>query len=66
MGILQYLTVLYLSFKDLEFNKLFYILFALLVYFQSQKLFKNINDIKFSKYINLIATLWFGNLVTYF
>ena len=67
MGILQYLTVLYLSFKDLEFNKLFYILFALLIYFPSQKLFKNINDIKFSKYINLIALLYgLVILVTYF
>ena len=67
MGILQYLTVLYLSFKDLEFNKLFYILFALLIYFPSQKLFKNINDIKFSKYINLIALLYgLVILVNYF
>ena len=67
MGILQYLTVLYLSFKDLEFNKLFYILFAILIYFPSQKLFKNINDRKFSKYINLIALLYgLVILVTYF
>ena len=67
MGILQYLTVLYLSFKDLEFNKLFYIIFAILIYFPSQKLFKNINDRKFSKYINLIALLYgLVILVTYF
>ncbi len=67
MGILQYLTVLYLSFKDLEFDKLFYILFAILIYFPSQKLFKNINDRKFSKYINLIALLYgLVILVTYF
>ena len=67
MGILQYFTVLYLSFKDLEFDKLFYILFAILIYFPSQKLFKNINDRKFSKYINLIALLYgLVILVTYF
>jgi len=58
MGILQYLTVLLLSFKSLDFNKLFYILFALIVYFPAQKLFKNIKDRKFSKYINIIALVY--------
>ena len=58
MGILQYLTVLLFNFKSLEFSKLFYVIFAILVYFPSQKLFKNINDKKFSKYINLIALLY--------
>ena len=58
MGILQYFTVLLLSFKSLDFNKLFYILFALIVYFHAQKLFKNIKDRKFSKYINIIALVY--------
>jgi hypothetical protein len=58
MGILQYFTVLLLSFKSLDFNKLFYILFALIVYFPAQKLFKNIKDRKFSKYINIIALVY--------
>ena len=58
MGILQYCTVIFLSLKTLEFNKLFYILFALVIYFPSQKLFKNIKDKKFSKYINIIALLY--------
>ena len=67
MGILQYFTVLSLSFKTLEFTKLFYILFSLILYFPSQNLFKNINDNKFSKYINVIA-LVYGSLIllTYF
>ena len=67
MGILQYFTVLFLSFKTLEFTRLFYILFALILYFPSQNLFKNINDNKFSKYINVIA-LVYGTLIllTYF
>ena len=67
MGILQYFTVLFLSFKTLEFTRLFYILFALILYFPSQNLFKNINDNKFSKYINVIA-LVYGSLIllTYF
>tara|TARA_Y200000002_G_C22639371_1_gene646233 strand:- start:800 stop:1525 length:726 start_codon:yes stop_codon:yes gene_type:complete len=58
MGILQYFTVLFLSFKTLEFTRLFYILFALILYFPSQNLFKNINDKKFSKYINIIALVY--------
>ena len=32
MGILQYFTVLVLSYKYLEFTKLFYVLFALIIY----------------------------------
>ena len=55
MGILQYITVLFLSFDSLEFRKLFYILLALIIYFPSQTLFENIKDKKFSKYINIIA-----------
>ena len=58
MGVLQYITVLFLSFKSLVFTKLFYILFALIIYFPSQTLFKNIKDKKFSKYINIIALMY--------
>ena len=58
MGILQYITVLFLSFKFLEFTKLYYVFFAVIIYFPAQKIFKNINDKKFSKYINLIALIY--------
>ena len=58
MGVLQYLTVLLLSFETLIFTKLFYILLALIIYFPSQKLFENIKDKKFSKYINIIALIY--------
>ena len=64
MGILQYFIVLLLSFKTLVFTKLFYILFALILYFPSQNFFKNINDEKFSKYINIIA-LVYGILILF-
>ena len=67
MGILQYFTVIILSYKTLEFTKLFYIFFALVIYFPSQRLFKNIKDKKFSKYINLIALIYgFLILITYY
>lgn len=62
MGILQYITVLFLSFNLLEFTKLFYILLALIIYFPSQILFKNVKDKKFSKYINIIA-LTYGLII---
>ena len=58
MGVLQYLTVLFLSFETLIFTKLFYILLALVIYFPSQKLFENIKDKRFSKYINIIALIY--------
>jgi len=58
MGILQYITVLFLSYNSLEFTKLFYILLALIIYFPSQILFKNVKDKKFSKYINIIALMY--------
>ena len=58
MGVLQYLIVLFLSFETLIFTKLFYILLALVIYFPSQKLFENIKDKRFSKYINIIALIY--------
>ncbi len=58
MGIIQYILVLFLSFNFLIFNKLYYIFLALLIYFPTQKIFKKINDKRFSKYINLIALIY--------
>lgn len=62
MGILQFTTVLLLSHKVLEFNKLYYIFLAIMIYFPMQRIFKNIDDKKFSKYINLIA-LTYGVII---
>ena len=62
MGILQFVTVLFISFRILEFSKLYYIFLAVVIYFPTQKIFLNINDKKFSKYINLIA-LTYGVLI---
>ena len=58
MGILQFITVLFISFKILDFNKLYYVFLAVIIYFPTQKVFKNINDKKFSKYINLLALIY--------
>ncbi len=58
MGIFQYLIILFFLNSNLNFSKLYYTLLALVIYFPSQKLFKNINDIKFSKIINFIALIY--------
>ena len=64
MGVFQYLLVLFLSFNYLKFDKLFYVLLAIIIYFPLQKIFNKINDNKFSFYINLIA-LVYGILIVY-
>ena len=51
MGIFQYLLVLFLSFTYLKFDKLFYVLLAVIIYFPIQKIFNKINDNKFSFWI---------------
>ena len=67
MGVLQYFIVLFFSYKNLEFSKLYYVFFALIIYIPSQKFFKNMNDKKFSKYINIIALLYgISILITYY
>ena len=58
MGIIQYFIVLFISFKLLNFSKLYYALIAIFIYLPSQKIFKNINDKSFSRYINIIALLY--------
>ena len=58
MGVIQYFIVLTLTYDLLDFSKIYYTLLALLIYFPSQKIFKNINDKKFSKYINIIALIY--------
>ena len=58
MGVIQYLIVLFLTFDNLNFSKLFYLLIALLIYLPAQKIFKNISNKDFSKIINVIALLY--------
>ena len=62
MGLFQYSMVLLIGYENLNFSKLYYLLIALLIYFPTQKIFKNIDDRKFSKYINIIA-LAYGFLI---
>ena len=58
MGVIQYIIVLFLAFDEINFSKLHYTFIALIIYFPTQKIFENINGLKFTKYINLIALLY--------
>ena len=62
MGLFQYIMVLSIGYDSLNFTKLYYLVIALLIYFPTQKIFKNIDDRKFSNYINIIA-LTYGLLI---
>ena len=66
MGTIQYLMVLSLSYDLLIFNKIYYVFLALIIYFPAQKIFKNLNDRKFSKYLNLIALIYGLSILVYY
>ena len=64
MGIFQYILVLAINFENLKFDKIFYVLLAIIIYFPIQKIFKKIDDRKFSIYINFIALIY-GIIIVY-
>ena len=66
MGIIQYLMVLFLSYDLLKFNKIYYMFLALIIYLPAQKIFKKLNDRKFSKYLNLIALIYGLSILVYY
>ena len=65
MGLIQYFVLLIFEYENLNFSKIYYIFPMLLIYFPSQKLFKKVNDILFSKIISTIALLY-GILILIF
>jgi len=62
MGLLQYFILVLLEYKDLSFSKIYYIFLVLIVYFPSQRIFKKVNDLFFSKIISIIA-LFYGIII---
>ena len=62
MGLLQYLILLFLEHKNINFSKIYYIFLVFLFYFPAQKFFKKVNDILFSKIISVIA-LFYGVII---
>ena len=62
MGLLQYCILVLLEYKDLSFSKIYYIFLVLIVYFPSQRIFKKVNDLLFSKIISIIA-LFYGIII---
>ena len=59
MGLIQYFILLLLDYKNLDFSKVYYVFFALVLYFPSQEIFKKVNDVLFRKIISIIA-LFYG------
>ena len=64
MGLLQYVILLFLEYKNLSFSKIYYVFLVLIVYLPSQKLFKKFDNILFSKIISIIA-LFYGAVILY-
>ena len=62
MGLLQYFILILLEYKDLNFSKIYSIFLVLIVYFPSQRIFKKVNDLLFSKIISVIA-LFYGIII---
>ena len=62
MGLLQYFILVLLEYKNLSFSKIYYIFLVLIVYFPSQRIFKKVNDLLFSKIISVIA-LFYGIII---
>ena len=61
-GLLQYFILLLLEYRNLNFDKIYYIILVLIIYFPSQKIFKKVNNIFFSKIIGIIALLY-GSII---
>jgi hypothetical protein len=65
MGLIQYIILMFLEYKNLNFSKVYYILLVLIVYLPSQKIFKKVNNILFSKIISIIALLYGLMILTF-
>ena len=62
MGIIQYITILFISGNNIDFTKLYYVFLPLVLFFPSQKIFDKINNQLFMKTINYVALI-FGIVV---
>ena len=58
MGIMQYMIILIFSSSNTDFTKLYYVLFAFIFFFPSQKIFSKINNQLFIKAINYVALVF--------
>ena len=65
MGLLQYIILLFLEYKNLSFSKIYYVVLVLIIYLPSQNIFKKVNNILFSKIISIIA-LFYGTIILVF
>ena len=59
MGSVQFITILFLGTVEIDFSKLYYTIFPLIIFYPLQKLFSKMNDKFFITIINYVA-LSFG------
>ena len=58
MGVIQYITILFISLVNIDFMKLCYLFLPMVLYFPSQKIFQKIDNKIFIKIINYIALIF--------
>ena len=58
MGVIQYITILFIGLGNIDFTKLYYLIIPLVLYFPSQKIFKKIDNQLFIIIINYIALIF--------
>ncbi|PPR15359.1 MAG: hypothetical protein CFH33_01487 [Alphaproteobacteria bacterium MarineAlpha9_Bin3] len=58
MGVIQYITILFIGSVSIDFVKLYYSFLPLALYFPSQKIFKKIDNKIYIKIINYIALIF--------
>ena len=58
MGIVQYITILFFGLNNPAFTKLYYLFLPLLLFLPSQKIFSNIDNLKFTQIVNCLAIIY--------
>ena len=58
MGVVQYTIILFFGKKELEIINLLYVIIPLIVFFPSQKIFRNMHSFSFKRIISYIALVY--------
>ena len=58
MGVIQYITILFIGLNNIDFTKLFYVFLPLVLFSPSQKIFNKIDNQLFIKIINFVALIF--------
>ena len=58
MGVVQYITILIFGLNNPDFTRIYYLFLPLLIFLPSQKVFTNIDDLKFKEIVNYLAIIY--------